>query len=341
MEITQVPVEDDEGMRQWYEMFVSAERGDHPDVPVMSFPEMLEKARGDHDSGWEDYWLGRLDRVATCGYRLRMPLRDNLDTAMLLLAVAPEHRRRGYARTLAAHAIDQVRAMGRHRIWVEVVEPVDGDPGAGALFAEKVGFRRALAQTRRVLDLAVIDRDHLAGLESDALAKAGGYELVTWTGRCPDELVEEYATLVGRLSTDAPLDDLDLEPELWDVARVRSEEALTLAQKRVQVLTAARHVASFELVAYTDIVVSEHDPGNAYQWNTIVRSDHRGHRLGLLVKTTNLRRLGAEAPRAQYVHTWNADSNRHMVAINEALGFVPLHREVEWQLDLTGTRESS
>ncbi len=334
MEITQVPVDDDRGMRQWYEMLVSAERGDHPDVPVVSFPELLEKARSDSDTGREDYWLCRRDGVAAGGYRLRVGLRDNLDTAMLVLAVAPDHRRRGYARALAAHAIEQVRAMGRHRIWVEVVEPVDGDPGAGALFAATVGFRRALAQTRRVLDLALVDREHLAGLESDAQSQSGGYELVTWTGRCPDELVEEYATLVGRLSTDAPLDDLDLEPELWDVARVRSEEALTLAQKRVSVLTAARHVASHELVAYTDIVVSEHDPVNAYQWNTIVRSDHRGHRLGLLVKTTNLRRLGVEAPRAQYVHTWNADSNRHMVAINEALGFVPLHREVEWQLDL-------
>lgn len=333
MEITQVPVEDNEGMRQWYEMFVSAERGDHPDVPVMSFPEMLEKARGDRDSGREDYWLGRLDRVATCGYRLRMPLRDNLDTAMLLLAVAPKHRRRGHARALAAHAIDQVRAMGRRRIWVVVVEPVDGEPSAGAVFAEKVGFRRALAQTRRVLELAAVDRDHLAGLESHATAEAVGYELVTWTGRCPDELVEEYAALVGRMSTDAPLDDLDLEPELWDVARVRSEESLMAAQQRIQVLTAAR-LASRELVAYTDIVVSEHDPGNAYQRNTIVRSDHRGHRLGLLVKTKYLRRLVEEAPRAQWVHTWNADSNRHMVAINEALGFAPVHCEVEWQLDL-------
>ena len=62
--------------------------------------------------------------------------------------------------------------------------------------------------------------------------------------------------------------------------------------------------------------------------------EHRGHRLGALVKVANLERLLAEAPDARRVHTWNADENTHMNAINDAMGFVPRQRESIWRLDL-------
>ena len=334
MEITQVPVDDDKGMRDWYDVFEAAERADVPDVPVTPFPELLEKARGGADTEREDFWVARSDGVAIGCYRLRLPQRDNLDATTLVLGVAPAHRHLGHGRALADHAVDQVRALGRRRIWVEVVEPVDGDPSAGAVLARKVGFQRALVQTRRVLDLTALDDARLAGLEDGATASAGGYDLVAWTGPCPEEHLEGYAALVSRMSTDAPMDDLALEPEVWDAARIRSHEAVTAAQQRTVVLTAARHVASGELVAYTDIAVSAHAPADAHQWSTIVRREDRGHRLGLLVKVANLRRVREQLPQAERVHTWNADSNDHMVAINEALGFVPVHREVEWQLEL-------
>jgi GNAT superfamily N-acetyltransferase len=335
MEITQVPVDDDKGMREWYDVFEAGELADNPDVPVRPFPELLEKARGEAETEREDFWVGRSDGVAIGCYRLRLPQRDNLDSATLVLDVAPGHRRRWHGRALVDHAVDQMRAMGRRRIWVEVVEPVDGDPSAGAVLAAKAGFRRALVQTRRVLDLTTLDEARLAGLEDGAMARASGYELVAWTGPCPEEHLEGYAALTSRMSTDAPMDDLDLEPEVWDAARIRLHEAVTEAQQRTVVLTAARHVASGELVAYTDIAVSAHAPADAHQWSTIVRREDRGHRLGLLVKVANLRRVREQLPQAERVHTWNADSNDHMVAINDALGFVPVHREVEWQLDLT------
>jgi GNAT superfamily N-acetyltransferase len=335
MEITPVALDDDEALREWYEVFSSAERTDHPGVVVIPFPELLEQARGS-DTEREDFWLARSDGVAVGCYRLRMPQRDNLDAATLVLDVEPRHRRRGHGRALAGHAVDQVRAMGRSRVWVEVVEPVDGDPSAGAVLARQLGFRRALVQTRRVLDLTALDEARLTGLADGASARAVGYDLVAWTGPCPEEHLGGYAALVGRMSTDAPLDDLDLEPEAWDGDRIRSQEAVTAAQQRTVVVTAARHVASGELVAYTDIAVSEHAPSDAFQWSTIVRREDRGHRLGLLIKVANLRRVREQLPAAERVHTWNADSNDHMVAINEALGFEPLYREVEWQLDLPG-----
>ena len=83
-------------------------------------------------------------------------------------------------------------------------------------------------------------------------------------------------------------------------------------------------------------MVTSHDPVNAFQWATLVRREDRGHRLGMLVKLVNLDRLLATAPEVRRVHTWNADLNSWMVAINEAMGFRVARLENAWRLDLPG-----
>ena len=52
-------------------------------------------------------------------------------------------------------------------------------------------------------------------------------------------------------------------------------------------------------------------------------SHHRGHRLGMLVKILNIRRLLTEYPNVERIVTFNAAENDHMLAINVALGFRP------------------
>jgi GNAT superfamily N-acetyltransferase len=60
------------------------------------------------------------------------------------------------------------------------------------------------------------------------------------------------------------------------------------------------------------------------QFDTIVLPEHRGHRLGMLVKAANLLQVRRAAPTATSIVTWNAAENRHMLAVNEALGFYPI-----------------
>ena len=55
------------------------------------------------------------------------------------------------------------------------------------------------------------------------------------------------------------------------------------------------------------------------------------HRLGLWMKAANLQQLLDANPDAARVHTWNADENAHMLAINEVLGFERLGLEGGWQ----------
>lgn len=79
--------------------------------------------------------------------------------------------------------------------------------------------------------------------------------------------------------------------------------------------------------------MSRAQPEIAYQWATIVESAHRGHRLGMLLKAASLQLLLRELPAARTLNTWNAAVNSQMISINEALGFQPVERWTEWQLD--------
>jgi hypothetical protein len=56
-----------------------------------------------------------------------------------------------------------------------------------------------------------------------------------------------------------------------------------------------------------------------------VAPEHRGHRLGTLIKVANLEFARAQRSELRAIGTCNADSNSHMVAINEAMEFRP-HR---------------
>jgi hypothetical protein len=66
---------------------------------------------------------------------------------------------------------------------------------------------------------------------------------------------------------------------------------------------------------------------------TVVTRPHRGHRLGLLLKVAMLDLLARREPQIRQIVTWNAESNRHMAAINETLGYRVMDRwTTSWQL---------
>jgi hypothetical protein len=127
---------------------------------------------------------------------------------------------------------------------------------------------------------------------------------------------------------------LDVQEDVFDAARVRDFEQVHLGARNHLLVAAAEHVATGRLVAFTVLVVREGDPPAAFQDATLVLREHRGHRLGMLVKIANLRQLRAADSSAARIHTSNAVENTHMLAINVALGFAPAGVEGIWQKDL-------
>lgn len=75
------------------------------------------------------------------------------------------------------------------------------------------------------------------------------------------------------------------------------------------------------VVAHTDLVLPKQEAHEVLQWGTLVRRDHRGHRLGAAVKVANLLAVQADHPERTTVSTSNAEVNEAMVGINDRLGF--------------------
>jgi RimJ/RimL family protein N-acetyltransferase len=133
--------------------------------------------------------------------------------------------------------------------------------------------------------------------------------------------------------TEAPTGELTIEPQTADVAALREQETLLAKQGRTKYSTVALD-GDGRAAAYTDLVTTIHEPDRAYQWGTLVRRAHRGHRLGLAVKIANLQLLQGERPDLRQVTTFNAEVNEHMIGVNERMGFEPVERLGEFEKKL-------
>ncbi|WP_309108162.1 hypothetical protein [Arthrobacter sp.] len=167
--------------------------------------------------------------------------------------------------------------------------------------------------------------------ESGALEHATGYSLVGWEGSCPGEFIAPYAELRGRMTANAPRAGLELEKVNRDTDRVREEQETWVKSGVEALVSAALHNGTGRLAGYSVLSYRRVKPHVVLQEDTLVASDHRGHRLGMVVKIANIRRAQETWPAARTVLTWNASENRHMLAINTSLGFKPSGFEGEWQ----------
>ena len=284
--------------------------------------------------------------VGLCSVTL--PLRENTASAGIDVLVAPAYRRCGWGRRLLEYAESVAATRGRTSLdaYCEIPREQAERPGtllqaksgAGGLprdeastaFAADAGYE--LEQVERSSRLALpVPAERLEMLETEASAHALDYRILAWTEACPEEFVVEYSALKARMSTDVPTAGLDWGAEDWDAARVREEER-TLVRSGVQALVAAAmHSTSGRLAAYTVLNWRPEVPAAVIQQDTLVSAEHRGHRLGMLVKLANLRLAQQRWPAARSVLTWNASENQHMLAINISLGFKPAGYEGEWQ----------
>jgi hypothetical protein len=148
----------------------------------------------------------------------------------------------------------------------------------------------------------------------------------------PHPYIDHVAYLDSRFMADAPLGDLDWEPENVDAERVRQDEQRRLDQGVGRYHAGAVHEASDRLVAWTNLTGAHDSPTHLWQNITIVDPPHRGHRLGMIVKLENLRRARAARPELTAIDTFNASSNEYMLSINRTMGFRPVDTWIQWQV---------
>lgn len=244
-----------------------------------------------------------------------LPQRDNRHLGYVDIVMAPRERRQGLGGRLFDAAVERLRDAGRTLL---MTEAFDASPGGA--FAARRGLQRASVSAQRRQDVAGLDWARIETLAEQAGAAAGSYDLVRMPPETPDELMPAVVEMVAAIN-DAPLDDLELEDEVFSAERIRAFQAAQKAYGRRLYDLAARHRRTGRLAGHTAVAVDAALPFYAHQLDTSVLAEHRGHRLGLLLKAEMLLWLRSCEPQVGVVDTWNATSNRHMIAVNESLGY--------------------
>lgn len=294
-----------------------------------------------------------LVRVVADGHRVLgissiwLPLQESTDVLDFGLALDDDlvgDERLAVAEALTDDAMRLARELGRPTVMggspaapTGAVMAATGFGGADPDDAEAAplvtrGF--ALEQVYRVSVADIRELDLEARL-ADARERSGDdYETIAWEGPTPAEHRAEMRRLHERMSIDAPVGGLALEPETWSDERLADFERSKTDGGRTMRTAAVRHRPSGELAGFTSLFVGAapaDGEGIARQHDTLVVAAHRGRALGMLLKLANLVELRDHHPAHPRVGTWNAEENRHMLAVNEATGFVAVAHEGVWQ----------
>lgn len=251
------------------------------------------------------------------------PERDNVETTYGEVWVPPELRRRGYGTALAERLELRVAEDGRARVLTETLRAIDLDTSSGREFMLARGFRPDTTNVQRELRLPV---------DPPAAEPSGGYELVGWRGLPPKNWLDQYAHLRALLNQEAPSGETQLENEYWDADRLAHEVDQWKRMRRTG-QTVVAVAPDGTLAGHTQLLFPADSP-EAYQWDTLVLPEHRGHGLGLALKRQAMHDAADLLEGRRRIVTWNDAQNEHMIAVNEELGYRATAWADQWVKDV-------
>ncbi|MEJ1197552.1 MULTISPECIES: GNAT family N-acetyltransferase [unclassified Streptomyces] len=281
-------------------------------------------------SGYRLAWLAGAENGDPLGHAfLRVFTREGQEhLAEVHLHVHRTERGRHVGTRLLETAVAAAREAGRR----SVVAQADADtPGDHFLAAR--GFRKVLTLTYARLAL-----EEWGAAEADAIAAAAarrhpGYRLASWRGTVPGELAETFAAS-RRAMDDMPMDDTDYGVVVWDTERVRAAAQAIADRGDLLTTVVAVDESDGSIAGFSELVVPGDGKGDGTHYGTGVLPEHRGHGLGRWMKAESIHLARTNHPGLAGLVTDTADSNTHMRRINDALGYAPTHKALEYQLDL-------
>lgn len=337
MEFTRLNPEDAAAMAAFWELDAAARRHDRPGFPPAQRKEVEVNIANLRPDVRQEYHLAHVDGRLVGFVWLLFPLRDNDHLLYVNVTVHPGLRRGGIGSALYELALRRGAQSRRTTMIGRTGEPLPGGPHrdvGGREFARAKGFTLAHSLWDWRVDLDAIDGGVEADLVAESLPHSWEYELIGWVGPTPEERLAAVAALHASFTAEAPSGDLALDVKHIDVERQRSAEALRAMCGVTEVSTFARHTATGDLVGYSTILVESDSPHDAFQAATLVQPEHRGHRLGTLLKLDTHRRLRGAYPAVRTLWTSVAEVNSHMLAVNARLGYTAVDRQLDFQREI-------
>ena len=258
---------------------------------------------------------------------------SNPELQYLQLFVSPHRRRLGIGRGLLAHALEIAERSGRTMITADVVDAVPAAEAFAASLGADVGMREHL----NVVAVDDLDVEMLARWRDQAPGRAPVYELLAWSDGFPTDFDADIARLFVIAHEDMPYEDADFEPVAETAVSVRERIERTEATT-YRLTSAVRHVASGEIVGFSELVTSKLGDPTLHTTLTVVHRDHRGHGLGKWIKADAILRGLERFPETTHIETENASSNEPMLGINEEIGFISDQMSVVYQLSTDAVR---
>ncbi|WP_104086627.1 GNAT family N-acetyltransferase [Arthrobacter sp. GMC3] len=302
---------------------------------------------------WYVMLVARLEGEIVGRAGIAMPLDEATDLAHVTLDVLPKAQGYGIGRKLLEAAETFVRGENRRVVVVETnhaatglgaagVEVLKAASGVGELpmnsretmFAFNAGY--ALEQAEKfsscALPLAPGVVEDLSALGSQEHQDA--YAVHQWIDRSPERWAAGIVRLEqGHEQQRNKADATDGDDVVWDVARLREAESMSVESGRHSLVSAVEYLATGSLVGFTSISVLGERDDVVFQDDTVVEPEHRGNGLGLKIKAANLALLAKEFPAARTVYTWNAADDTYMLEVNARLGFVAAGVTGQWRKD--------
>jgi len=297
----------------WWELVETARADLLPQFPPIGRQQAASWLYPDI-GGRRETWVQRDSAGLMGAVSLDLWPNENAHLAFANPLVRPSARRQGVGSELYAHAHE--RAREEHR---RSVNTFAMDDEAMQEFAKMVGATQSEQILQLVQPLDVDTRSRAEQLLQEAEAASEGFTLVRWVGRCPDEYVDGYIHAVSGMD-DAPRpDSLDMAANRLTPEQLNMRQALQTQIGYRNYVICAREQLTGEFVGVTNVLAF--DGQQAEQGDTTVLDGHRGHRLGLRLKSAMVLWLLDAEPQLTHVVTGNANNNDYMLRVNRALGY--------------------
>lgn len=253
--------------------------------------------------------------------------RTNEHLLFVQILVRPDRRRTGIGILLLERATEVAEARGRSMVMTDTFDTIP----AGACFAAAVG---ADVGIREHVSRVAVPRINMVALRSwadEGVRRAVDYDLIRWTDGYPDARLGDVAALFVMADEDMPFDDAAFEPitETAESLKMRLDASKPFVER---VTTVTAHRSSGQLVGFSELIRRRSDTSTLFTSLTTVHRDHRGRGLGKWMKGDVITAAIARFPDTKRLQTENAFSNTAMLAINDAIGFVPQYTLTSYQL---------